>query len=379
VALVHDWLTGMRGGEKVLEDLCVLFPEADVFTLVHVPGSVSATIERRTVRTSFLQRLPWAAKRYRHYLPLMPWAAEALDLRGYDLVVSSSHCVAKGVRPAPGAVHVCFCHTPMRYIWDQYDAYFAPGRAPLLTRLAMALARRPLQRWDVSSSRRVDAFIANSRYVADRIRRFYGRDARVVHPGVDLDRYPAVGARDDGFYLLVTALVPYKRADAAVLAFNGLGLPLRVIGSGPEERRLRSLAGPGVEFLGWADDEALRRNYESCRALIFPGEEDFGIVPLEAMACGKPVIALGRGGALETVVAPGDPGGRAATGLFFDDPDPRALADAVRRFEASRGSFDARRIREHALTFGRDRFRRELKAAVMDEFGRREGAAGEAS
>lgn len=366
VALAHDWLTGMRGGEKVLEALCEIFPAADLFTLVHVPGSVSRTIEDRTVKTSFLQRLPWAGKRYRHYLPLMPLAAAGLDLSGYDLVISSSHCAAKGVRVPAGAAHLCYCHTPMRYVWDQYADYFGPGRASWPARLAMSLLRRPLQRWDAASSRGVRAFAANSHNVADRIRRFYSREAEVIHPPLDLKDFSLVG-KDEGYYLVLSALVPYKRVDLAVEAFRRTGAPLRIVGSGPEERRLRSLAGANVEFLGWAPAAELARHYAGCRALIFPGEEDFGIVPLEAMACGKPVIAYGKGGALETVApldGPGDP-----TGLFFTDPTADSLAGAVARFEENRKRFDPRRIRAHVEPFDRPRFREKMKDFVRRNSG----------
>ncbi|HRY30735.1 MAG TPA: glycosyltransferase [Elusimicrobiota bacterium] len=363
VALVHDWLTGMRGGEKVFEVLCGIFPEADVFTLVHIPGKVSPAIERHPIKTSFIQKLPLAFSRYRHYLPLMPLAAERFDLSGYDMVVSSSHCVAKGVRVPEGVPHVCYCHTPMRYLWDQYEEYFGAGRASAPVRAAMRLLRPRLQRWDVDTARGVSRFIANSRNVAGRIRRHYGREAEVIHPPVDTQRF-RTSDRDDGYYLVVSALVPYKRVDVAVEAFTLSGKPLKIVGSGPEERSLRAAAGRNIEFLGWADDEKLADAYAGCRALIFPGEEDFGIVPLEAMASGKPVLALGKGGALETV-RPLTEGELSPTGLFFDELSAATLNNTVDFFESARRRFHADAIRRHAETFDVELFRQKIQNYLM--------------
>ena len=354
VALIHDWLTGMRGGERCLEVFCELFPDADLFTLLHVPGSVSALIERRRVVTSFVQRLPAVATRYRHYLPLFPRAVESFDLRGYDLVLSSSHCVAKGARPAPGTPHVCYCFTPMRYVWDLYDDYFGRG-AGRLTRIVMPPVARRLRRWDRESSARVDRFVAISRHVAARIDRDYGRRAEVIYPPVDVQRFEVAAGGDDGFYLVVSALSPYKRLDLAVQAAQRLGRRLLVVGWGPQERRLRALAGPGVEFLGRRPDEEVAELYRRCRAVLFPGVEDFGIVPLEAMAAGRPVIAFEAGGALETVVPPG--GDRPPTGLFFRDQTVDALAEAMRRLESGAVAFEPKALRARAEEFDRVRFK----------------------
>ena len=357
VALVHDWLTGMRGGERCLEVFCELFPEADLFTLLHVPGSVSAIIERHRIITSFVQRLPGAAGHYRYYLPLFPAAVEAFDLRGYDLVLSSSHCVAKGARPAPGALHVSYCFTPMRYVWDLYDDYFGRRARPLIRALMPPVAAR-LRRWDRRSSARVDSFIAISRHVASRIDRYYGRPAEVIYPPVDVQRFDVADADAGEFYLVVSALVPYKRLDLAVQAANRLGRRLLVVGSGPEERALRALAGPGVEFLGWRSDAEIAELYRRCRALLFPGVEDFGIVPLEAMAAGRPVVAFAGGGALETVVPPGSL--EPPTGLFFDTQTVDALVDALRRLESGAVAFHPKTLRARAEEFDRPRFKERI-------------------
>ena len=362
VALVHDWLTGMRGGERCLEVFCELFPDADLFTLLHVPGTVSPLIERRRVVTSFVQRLPGAARRYRYYLPLFPAAVATFDLRGYDLVVSSSHCVAKGVRAAREAVHVSYCYTPMRYVWDLYDDYFGRGAGPL-TRALMPPVAAALRAWDRASSRRVQHFVAISHYVADRIRRCYGRDADVIYPPVDVSRFRLADAGAGEFYLVVSALVPYKRVDLAVEAANRLRRRLLVVGTGPEERRLRTLAGPTVEFLGWRSDEEIAGLYRRCCALLFPGVEDFGIVPLEAMAAGRPVIAYGHGGTLETIVGLGT-GQEPPTGVFFGEQTVEALVDALRRFEANAHRFAPKALRARAEAFDRPRFKERIGAYI---------------
>jgi glycosyltransferase involved in cell wall biosynthesis len=362
VCLVHDWLTGMRGGERCLEVFCELFPEADLFTLLHVDGSVSELIERRRIVTSFVQRLPAVATRYRYYLPLFPAAVEAFDLRPYDLVLSSSHCVAKGARPRPGALHVSYCFTPMRYVWDLYDDYFGRGAGRLTRALMPPLAAR-LRRWDRATSDRVDRFVAISRHVAARIERYYGRPAEVIYPPVDVQRFEVAHGADDGFYLVVSALVPYKRLDLAIQAAGRLGRRLLIVGTGPEDRRLRAQAPRGVEFLGHRPDREVAELYRRCRALLFPGVEDFGIVPLEAMAAGRPVIALAAGGALETVVAPGE--ARSPTGLFFEQQSTDSLVDAMRRLESGTVAFDPKALRARAEEFDRARFKDQI-ASYLD-------------
>jgi glycosyltransferase involved in cell wall biosynthesis len=320
---VHDWLTGMRGGEKVLDCLCRMFPSADLLTLVHARGSVSAAIESRRIRASLVQRLPRAAAAYRYYLPLFPSVIETFDLDEVDLVISTSHCAAKSVVPTGRAVHVCYCHSPMRYAWDQFDAYFGPER---LGAVGSALARPVLgwlARWDRATANRVDAFAANSRFVAGRIGRYYNRQASVLYPPVDTQFFTPVSSPAQPYFLVVSALVPYKRLEIAIGAAQQLGVRLKIVGTGPDVARLRRIAGPTVEFLGALDPDALRETYRHARALVMPGEEDFGIAPVESMACGRPVVALGRGGALETVV----PG---VTGRLVAEPTVEAFADAMR-------------------------------------------------
>ncbi len=360
VALVHDWLTGMRGGEKVLEVLCELFPQATLFTLLHNKGAMSPVIERMEIRTSFVQKLPFREGQYRKYLPLFPRAIESFDFSGYDVIVSTSHCVAKGAQPAGAALHICYCHTPMRYVWDQYQEYFGRGRADVVTRGAMALLAPGLRNWDVRSSSRVHFFVANSRHVANRIERYYSRTSDVIHPPVDTSLF-RVHDRQLDYYLMVTALVPYKRVDLAIETFNRLGRRLVIIGSGPEEERLRSRARNNVEFLGWERNEVLAKFYANCRALIFPGVEDFGIVPLEAMASGRPVIAFAEGGALETVVEKGDH----PTGVFFHEQSVESLSRAIEQFET--GTFDSEDIRRHAEKFDRKRFKQRIHEYISDK------------
>ncbi len=357
IAIVHEWLTGMRGGEKCVEALCEIYPGAQLFTLLHVPGTVSPLIERMPIHTSFIQHLPLARRKYRNYLPLFPLAVERFDLSGFDIVISSNHCVAKGVRVGPQTLHLCYCHTPMRYIWGAYDQYFGPGRAALPTRLAMKATVGWLRRWDVRTAANPHWFIANSENVRRRIWNIYRREADVIYPPVDVASLN-LSADDDGFFLMVTALVPYKRVDLAVEAFTRLRERLVIVGDGPEIARLHRLAGPTVEFKGWLPDDELRRLYSRCSGLIFPGEEDFGIAPVEAIACGKPVVAYARGGALETVREQAAP----ATGVFFHEQSVDALLDAVARCRNSR--FDGAAMRQFALGFDRERYKHAMAAYV---------------
>ncbi len=306
IALVHDWLLGMRGGEKCLEVLCRAFPDANLYTLIHRRGALSDAIESMTIRTSPLQKIPSIERHYRHLLPIMPLAARSWRPKHVDLVVSLSHCVAKAVVPPPGVPHICYCFTPMRYAWEGRQSYLESwSDRPVRQALARLVLWR-LRRWDRAIASRVTHFVAISQTVRERIKRCYGRDSTVIQPPADVAFYtpePAPRARDS-FYLVVSALVPYKRIDQAVSACRSSKRQLIVIGEGPERSRLEAMAGETVRFLGWQSDEVIRDHYRRCRALIFPGEEDFGIVPIEALACGTPVIALARGGVAETVERP---------------------------------------------------------------------------
>src|SRR3954453_13898205 len=337
----------MRGGEKALEVLCERYPDAELFTLVHVRGSVSPAIERLRIHTSFVQHLPQVRRLYRHYLPLFPTAIEQFSFDRFDLVVSLSHCCAKSIVHPATAKHLCYCLTPMRYAWDQFDAYFGPQRIGRLRSAVMRPVMARLARWDRDTANRADRYVAISHYVAGRIRRYYNHEPLVIYPPVDTDFFHPDEASPAGFALVVSALVPYKRIDIAIAACRLAGVPLKIAGDGPERAALERAAGPDVEFLGRRSDEEIRELYRRATVTLLPGEEDFGIVPLEAQACGRPVVALGRGGALETNVD-GEPG------TLVEDLSAPAFADAIAR--TLDASFDAARIRAHAARFGRARF-----------------------
>lgn len=359
VALVHYWLVGMRGGERVLEALCDLFPDADIYTHAVVPERLSEKLRQHRIVTSFIARLPFATRWYQRYLPLMPLALEALDLTAYDLVICSEAGPAKGGILRPGAVQIAYCHSPMRYVWDRYHFYRA--RAGRLTRLLMLPIAHYLRMWDAVSALRVDGFVANSAFIANRLRQAYRRDAVVVHPPVDVSTFIPVDRSASGdFYLWCGELVAYKRADIAIDACTALGRPLVVIGDGEEMARLKRRAGPGVTFLGRAAPAVLRDHMARARALLFPGEEDFGIVPVEMQASGRPVIALARGGALETVI-PGE------TGLLYADDSARGLADAIAAFEASSlGDHCTAACVASAARFGPEAFRAGMVRVLRD-------------
>ncbi len=360
VALVHDWLTGMRGGEKVLDALCRIFPKAPLWTLLHNRGSVSERIEARPVHRSLLQWCPGAAKRYRSYLPLFPLFAEWNKAgRGADLVISTSHAVAKAMVRRAGRragqtppFHICYIHTPMRYVWDLFDEYFGPARVGrLASRFVFAPIASLLRRYDRATANRVDLFVANSTYVAERVLRLYGREALVLAPPVDVERYAQVERKPGAGYLVVSALVPYKRVDHAIRACRQLGRKLTVVGKGPELPRLQALAhelGADVTFTGFASDEQLGRFYGEAQALLFPGVEDFGIVPVEAIACGCPVIALGEGGILDSMTE--------ETAVFYTEPTPEALQRAMERFEGLADQFDPQALRARAERFSEKAF-----------------------
>ncbi len=361
VALVHDWLTGMRGGEKCLEVLCELFPEADLYTLLHQKGKLSQNIESRSIRTSFVQHLPFGLKKYRHYLPLFPLAIEQFDLSAYDLIVSSSHCVAKGVMPNNSTFHISYVHTPMRYVWDQFNTYFRQPRTSWPVRIGAELMRPYLQRWDRNTAKRVDTFLCNSNNIRKKILEYYGRESQVIYPPVDLSRFKPGDTKAD-YYLMVGAFAPNKRVDLAVHAFNKLKLPLKISGSGQDEEYCRSIAGETIEFMGTLSNEKLLELYQQARALVFPGEDDFGITPLEAQACGTPVIAFAAGGVLETVTD--------QTGLFFKEQKVEALVKAVEIMERKWEVFVPEKFQEQLSRFGRGHFKEQMAHAI--EFGYRQ-------
>jgi glycosyltransferase involved in cell wall biosynthesis len=369
VAIVHDWLTGMRGGEKVLDAICELYPDATLYTLVQVPGSVSGRIERHPIKRSLVQWLPRSGAFYRHYLPLFPTVVELFDLDRYNLVISSSHCAAKSVIRATDATHVCYCHSPMRYAWDQFPAYFGPDQVGAVNSRLLRPVLARLARWDSATAGRVDRFLANSQYVAGRIRRYYNRGSIVVYPPVDTVFYrlpsPAGLRRPESSFLIVSALVPYKRLDVAIEACRRVGASLKIVGRGPEEARLRLLGGPDVEFLGWRSDEEIRDLYERAAAVLLPGTEDFGMVPVEAQACGAPVVAVGVGGACETVID-------GVTGVLVADGSVEAFAEGLARVR--RLSFDPAASRAHAERFSRARFMTDFQTAVGDAVSEREAA-----
>jgi len=371
VALVHDWLTGMRGGENCLEVFCEIFPDATIFTLLHNKGSVSETIENMDIKTSFLQHLPKAATKYRNYLPFFPKAIEGFDLSGFDLILSSSHCVAKGVKVPEKSLHICYCFTPMRYAWVFFKEYFS--NMNLLKKKAISFIIERLKSWDLKSNENVDLFVAISDNIKKRIKKFYNRDADLIYPPVGIERF-GLSATDDNFYLMVSALVPYKRVDLAIKAFNNLDKKLVIIGTGDSDKYLKSIANNNIEFLGWQNNVSIADHYSKCSALIFPGEEDFGIVPIEAQACGKPVIAYAKGGALETIVPinltsniqnPGS--GAQPTGVFFYEQSTESLVEAIKYFEKTKDRFNSESIRDNALSFDRKVFKTKIKQYIEDK------------
>ena len=360
-AVVHDWLTGMRGGELVLEEILALVPDPTLFTLFHFPGAVSAKIEAVPIVTSFLQRLPVTPSNYRNFLPLFPRAVESFDLSGFDLVVSSSHCVAKGARPR-GAPHLCYCHTPVRYAYDQFDAYFRKGQTSLYGLKKLAIER--LRRWDVRTAPRVGRFVSNSTRVVERIAAAYGRESRVVHPPVDVEFFTTADSfandlappRRGAYALCVGALAPYKRLDRAIEWSNRSGFPLRIVGSGPEENRLRELASSSVSFEKGLSREELRKRYRECAFLLQPGEEDFGIASVEAQACGRPVIALGRGGIRDILTSPD-------LGSLYEEDSVERIEQAIDSL--GRVGFNSTGARKNAERFSIQRFQNEFRRELQ--------------
>ncbi len=364
VAIVHDWLPLIGGAERVLEQLLKLYPEADVFTLFNFLDEKDAGfLAGRKITTSFVQNAPFARKHYRNYLPLMPVAIENFDLSSYDLVVSSSSAVAKSVLTGPDQLHVCYCHSPMRYAWDLQEEYL--NQTGIGSGIKSSLVRYLLHRiriWDAVSSNRVDAFIANSGYIQRRIKKTYRRESTVIHPPVDVDRFQ-IKTEKENFYLAASRQVPYKRIDLIVQAFSAMpDKRLVVIGDGPEHSKVRALAGsaPNIEILGYQGDAVMVDYMRRAKAFVFAAQEDFGILPVEAQACGTPVIAFGKGGACETVLDK-------YTGLLFAQQTIESLTDAVARFERLQNNFDAAQIRKHATSFSAERFRAEISRFVKQQ------------
>jgi len=368
VALVHHWLVTMRGGERVLEALAELSPGADIFTLVCDRERMAKVFPGHRIHTSPLERLPFATRWYPHYLPFFPWATEQLDLRGYPLVISSDAATLKGVRTDPGTIHICYCHTPMRYVWSGYETYRRAGGP--LARAALPVLAPWLRRWDHAAAQRVTHFIANSRTVAGRIRRYYDRQSTVIYPPVDTDYFrPLPCESRDDFLLIVSQLVPYKRVDLAVEAFSRCGRRLLVIGEGSERAKLEGRARPNIRFLGAQPRSVLCEAMQHARALIFPGEEDFGIVMAEALACGTPVVAFQRGGASEIVT-------EGQTGVLFHDQTADSLLDGIARLESLR--LEPRVLRSSAARFSRQWFLKQFADFLESALTANSSAAAEA-
>ncbi len=364
IAVLHHWFVSRGGGERVAECIAALFPAADILTLVAGPAGIPESLAGRTLHTSFLQRVPMADKLHRHFLPLYPAATESLDLRGFDLVLSSDSGPVKGVRLDRGATHICYCHSPMRYLWDGFENYRAA--MGVVTRAAFSLAAPRVRRWDASAAQRVTHFVANSHYVADRIRRCYGRDAEVIHPPIDLHRATSLPGEPSGdHYLCAGRLVSYKKTEILIEACRLAGRTLRIAGTGPELGRLQRLAGPHVTFLGELATADLWAEYRRCRALLFAADEDFGMVPLEAEACGRPVIAFGVGGSLETVRGGDGPGCR--TGAYFYEQTAAAAAAAILQWEQTgEPHFCPQDARDWAETFGTAVFLERYRSFVLE-------------
>jgi glycosyltransferase involved in cell wall biosynthesis len=360
IAIVHDWLVTVGGAERIIKILWDLFPDADLYTMVYDEERMGEYLGKREIKTSFIQKLPFGIKKYQSYLPLMPLAVEQFDLKGYDLVISSSTSVAKGVLTDAKTLHICYCNTPMRYAWDFYHEYLEQNRITGLKRFFVAALMSYIRIWDRLSADRVDYFIANSDNVANRIRKHYRRESTVIYPPVDTDLYQQ-GADVADYFLVVSRLVPYKRIDIVVEAFNRLGIPLVIVGEGSEYKRLSQMAKKNITFTGRLSDKEVKQYYASCRAFLFPGEEDFGITPLEAMSSGRPVIAFNAGGVKETVIDD-------VTGIFFNTQDADGVIKAINKYFAMENSFNSKIIRQHALKFSEQRFKSEFLSFIEQKY-----------
>jgi len=373
-AIVHEWLVNYAGSEKVLEQIIKLYPEADLFCVCDFlpDNSRDFILNKKTFKT-FIQNLPFAKEKYRNYLPLMPLAMRSLDLSGYDLIISNSHSVAKGIKKRPDQLQVCYCHTPMRYAWDLREQYLKEaGLDSGLKGAAIKFILNRLKNWDYNTAQQVDHFIANSHYIKDRIKRAYNRDAKVIYPPVNIEMFQVTGKKEE-FFLAVSRMVSYKKMDLIVEAFALSGLPLVVIGDGPDLEKVKRNAKDNIKFLGFQSDDVLIEYMQKARAFVFAAEEDFGIVPVEAQACGTPVIAFGKGGTTETVIPLNSPANdnsepeQPPTGVFFKEQTVTALNDAVKEFISEETRFDALKIRSNAERFSIERFREEFNRYVYDK------------
>jgi glycosyltransferase involved in cell wall biosynthesis len=369
VAIVHYWFVSRRGGERVVEAIAEVFPQADIFTLVADRNRMAPALREHKLTMSLVQKIPGSTRWHRHLLPLYPYALEQFDLRGYDLVISSESGPAKGVLTGADTCHICYCHSPMRYIWDMYHDYMGENGNRGLKRAIFSFAAHYVRQWDLASASRVDYFVANSHNVAARIAKHYRREATVIYPPVNVENAIISGSYDD-YYLFVGQLVDYKRADIAIHACNLLGRRLRIAGKGEQCNKLRQIAGPTIEFIGSPSDSELAKEYARCRALLFPGEEDFGIVPVEAQSYGRPVIAFDKGGALETVRGfyPADGYSPGSTGVFFSSRNAESLAEAMIAFEKAEARFSAYELQAHARKFRTENFKHNLRSFVEGRY-----------
>lgn len=371
IAIVHDWLTGMRGGEKCLEVFCELFPQADIFTLLYKKNSVSPVISRLPVKTSFIQHLPFSLKLYRNYLPFFPAAIESFNFKGYDFILSSSHCVAKGAKKQDGAFHLCYCYTPMRYAWSFYNDYF--GNYSFLKKLIVKKTINNLKKWDLETLDRVNEFVAISNTIQKRIKDIYRRESSVIYPPVDIDRFFVdKSVKREGFYLCVSALVPYKRIDVIIEAFNKMpGEKIVIVGDGNSAKELKNKKiSNNIKLLGWVSDEELLALYQKAKGFVYMAEEDFGISPIEAQAAGLPVIAYAKGGVTETVVPINvKQNNTEPTGVFFNEQKAELLIEAIHEFKSKEKEFSPEKIRENALKFSRQVFKNNIKKLITDRLG----------
>ena len=368
IAVIHEWLVNYAGSERVLEQIVRLFPDADLFCQVDfLKDNERGFILNKKAKTSFIQNLPYAKKKYRNYLPFMPYAVSRFDVSDYDVIISNSHSVAKGVKKRPDQIQICYCHTPMRYVWDLQNQYLREAALDLgIKGTVVKHILGMIRNWDYKTAQQVDHFIANSHYIQDRIKRSYGRESTVIHPPVDIDVF-TLHEKKDNYFLAASRMVPYKKMDLIVEAFTAMGLPLVVIGDGPDFNKVKAKAGSNVDLLGYQEKDVLADYMQRAKALIFAAEEDFGIVPVEAQACGTPVIAFGKGGVTETVIPYQNEENPSATGIFFHEQSPASLINAVEDFIKIEDKFDPHEIRKNAERFSIEKFRKEFKDYVDEK------------